>query len=38
MVIRKLDKEGNALRHRNIPMQDLPQGTTAADIPHKNFW
>lgn len=38
MVIRKLDKQGKTLCHQNIPMQDLPQGTTDADIPHENVW
>jgi predicted acyl esterase len=38
VVIRKLDKEGKALWHQNIPMQDLPQGTTVDDIPHENVW
>lgn len=36
VVIRKLDKDGKALWHQNIPMKDLPPGTTAADIPNEN--
>lgn len=38
VVIRKLDKDGKALWHQNIPMKDLPQGTTIADIPNENIW
>lgn len=38
VVIRKLDKDGQALWHQNIPMKDLPEGTTADDIPKENIW
>jgi hypothetical protein len=38
VVIRKLDKDGKALWHQNIPMKDLPTGTIAADIPNENVW
>jgi hypothetical protein len=38
VVIRKLDRDGKALWHQNIPMKDLPPGTIAADIPNENVW
>ena len=38
VVIKKLDRQGNVLTHQNIPMEDLPQGTTHEDIPHENYW
>lgn len=38
VVIKKLDTEGNVLTHQNIPMEDLPQGTTYKDIPVENIW
>jgi hypothetical protein len=38
VVIRILDKDSKALWHQNIPMKDLPPGTTAADIPNENVW
>ncbi|KAF5972967.1 acylase diesterase [Fusarium coicis] len=38
VVLRKLDKNGRELWHKNIPMEDLPEGTTVEDIPNHNFW
>ncbi|KAF9871027.1 acylase and diesterase protein [Colletotrichum karsti] len=38
VVLRKLDKNGEALWHQNIPMKDLPEGTTVDDIPNENIW
>lgn len=38
IVIKKLDRQGRILTHQNIPMEDLPQGTTLEDIPHENYW
>lgn len=38
VVIKKLDRQGTILTHQNIPMEDLPQGTTLEDIPHENYW
>ncbi|KAI8300733.1 hypothetical protein K4K59_001390 [Colletotrichum sp. SAR11_240] len=38
VVLRKLDKNGKALWHQNIPMEDLPKGTTVDDIPNENIW
>lgn len=38
VVIRKLDKDGKALWNQNIPMKDLPEGTTPDDIPNENVW
>ncbi|KAL2837592.1 alpha/beta-hydrolase [Aspergillus pseudodeflectus] len=38
VVIRKLDKEGNALQSLNIPFEHLPPGTTANDIPYENIF
>ncbi|RMZ72359.1 cocaine esterase [Pyrenophora seminiperda CCB06] len=38
VVLRKLDKNGKELWHQNIPMEDLPKGTTVDDIPNHNVW
>ncbi|KAI4934951.1 hypothetical protein J4E86_011393 [Alternaria arbusti] len=38
VVLRKLDKNGKELWHQNIPMEDLPTGTTVDDIPNHNVW
>lgn len=38
VVIRKLDRNGQALWHQNIPMKDLPVGTTVEEIPNENVW
>ena len=38
VVIRKLDKSGNALQHFNIPFTHLPPGTSANDVPHENIF
>jgi predicted acyl esterase len=38
VILRKLDKENNALLHLNIPMESLPAGTTEKDIPNVNIF
>ncbi|KAF5580074.1 acylase diesterase [Fusarium pseudoanthophilum] len=38
VVLRKLDKSGRELWHKNIPMEDLPEGTVVEDIPNHNVW
>lgn len=38
VICRKLDVQGNALLHLNIPMDALPEGTTAADVPNGNVY
>ncbi|KAK2032979.1 alpha/beta-hydrolase [Colletotrichum zoysiae] len=38
VVLRKLDKNGKELWHQNIPKEDLPEGTTADDMPNFNVW
>ncbi|CAN9296911.1 unnamed protein product [Alternaria alternata] len=38
IVIRKLDHDGQALWHQNIPMEDLPEGTKVEQIPRENIW
>jgi uncharacterized protein len=38
IVIRKLNANGRPLHHFNIPFNDLPEGTTEAEIPHENVW
>ncbi|KAH7114915.1 Alpha/Beta hydrolase protein [Dactylonectria macrodidyma] len=38
VVVRKLDKNGSALHHFNIPFKDLPPGTTEDDIPRTNVY
>ncbi|KAF4871600.1 Cocaine esterase [Colletotrichum siamense] len=38
VVLRKLDKNGKAVWHQNIPMEDLPKGTEVDDIPNENIW
>ncbi|KAK1705794.1 Alpha/Beta hydrolase protein [Colletotrichum acutatum] len=38
VVLRKLDKNGKALWHQNIRMEDLPKGTTVDDISNENIW
>lgn len=38
VVVRKLDRNGVPLHHFNIPMKDLPAGTTADDIPRTNIF
>lgn len=37
VVIRKVDKNGKPLLNCNIPMKDMPAGTTQADIPNNNI-
>jgi hypothetical protein len=38
VVIRKLDRDGNALEHFNIPFKHLPPGTQPEDIPEENVF
>ncbi|KAK7441072.1 acylase and diesterase protein [Colletotrichum acutatum] len=38
VVLRKLDKNGKALWHQHIRMEDLPKGTTVDDISNENIW
>lgn len=38
VVLRKLDAEGKPLLHINVPLQDLPKGTTAEDVPNVNIF
>lgn len=38
VILRKLDRDGNALLHVNIPFESLPQGTTEADVPDVNVF
>lgn len=37
VVIRKLDSAGNLLVNYNIPLKDMPPGTTESDIPNENL-
>ncbi|KAH9205685.1 Alpha/Beta hydrolase protein [Leptodontidium sp. 2 PMI_412] len=37
VVIRKLDKDGNALINNNIPLKDLAPGSTEAGVPNTNI-
>jgi hypothetical protein len=36
VIIRKLDAQGRALLHSNIPLKDLPPGTKESDVPDLN--
>lgn len=38
VILRKLDRDGKALLHINIPLESLPQGTTEADVPDVNVF
>jgi uncharacterized protein len=38
VILRKLDKDGHALLHMNIPMESLPVGTTEQDVPDLNIF
>lgn len=38
VILRKLDKSGQALLHLNIPLEDFPDGTKESDIPHVNIF
>lgn len=38
VVIRKLDADGKPLLHVNVPLEDLPAGTSAQDIPNTNIF
>lgn len=38
VVLKKLDSNGAPLTHQNIPMKDLPAGTTLEQIPHNNIF
>jgi hypothetical protein len=38
VILRKLDKDGNALLHLNVPVESLPEGITEKDIPNVNIF
>ena len=38
VILRKLDKDGHPLLHVNIPLEDLPSGTTEEDVPNVNIF
>lgn len=38
VVLRKLDQNGQPLLHINIPLRDLPAGTTEKDVPDVNIF
>jgi uncharacterized protein len=38
VVLRKKDRDGRLLEHINIPLKDLPSGTTAEDLPNLNVF
>lgn len=38
VIIRKLDEQGRALLHCNIPLKDLPTGTKESDVPDLNIF
>ncbi|KAG5747706.1 hypothetical protein H9Q70_009628 [Fusarium xylarioides] len=38
VMLGKLNKNGEALWHQNIPKEDLPEGTTVDEIPNHNVW
>ena len=38
VICRKLDASGKALMQLNVPLEDLPSGTTADDIPNLNIF
>ena len=38
VIIRKLDAEGNALLHLNIPLEYLPAGTKESNVPNINIF
>jgi hypothetical protein len=38
VILRKLDADGRPLMHINIPLESLPEGTVAADIPDLNIF
>jgi len=38
IVLRKLDKDGRALLHMNIPMESLPAGIAEDDVPDLNIF
>lgn len=38
VIVRKLDADGQPLKHMNIPLERLPAGTTADDVPDLNIF
>ncbi|KIW63982.1 hypothetical protein PV04_08942 [Phialophora macrospora] len=38
VICRKLDKDGKALMQLNVPLDALPEGTTADDVPNLNIF
>jgi hypothetical protein len=38
IILRKLGKDGQPLIHINIPLESLPSGTTATDVPDLNIF